>query len=64
MKPYKMNPNDQSLHPALLLLSPAERKMQLTVPMMLVRIAIQHTHYTCTDSHARYSEFRVCVRDW
>jgi hypothetical protein len=35
-----MNPNDQSLHLVLLLLSLAERKMLLTVPMTLVRIAI------------------------
>ena len=61
-KLYEMNPNDQSLHLVLLLLSLAERKMLLTVPMTLVRIAIQYL--THTDSHAYYSKFRVCVRDW
>jgi hypothetical protein len=40
----EMNPNDQSLHLVPLLLSLAERKMLLIVPMTLVRIAIQHPH--------------------
>jgi hypothetical protein len=52
---YEMNPNDQSLHLALLLLSLAERKMLLTVPMTLVCIAFQHPH---TRTHMRtISEF-------
>jgi hypothetical protein len=63
MKLYEMNPNDRSLRLVLLLLSLAERKMLLTVPMTLVRIAIQHPQ-THTDSHAYNSKSRVCVRDW
>jgi hypothetical protein len=59
---HEMSLNDQSLHLVLLLLSLAERKMLRTVPMTLVRIAIQHPH--TPDSHADYSKFRVCVRDW
>ena len=59
-KLHEMNPNDQSLHLVLLLLSLAERKMLLTAPMTLVRIAIRHPR---TDSHAYYSKFRVCLRD-
>ena len=61
-KPHGMNPNDQSLHLVLPLLSLAERKMLLTVPMTLVRIG--HPAPTHTGSHACYSKFRVCVRDW
>jgi hypothetical protein len=52
-----MNPNDQSLHPVLLLLSLAERKMLLTVPMTLVRIAIQHSHARTHMHTIRNSEF-------
>lgn len=56
-KLYETNPNDQSLHLVLPLLSLAERKMLLTVPMTLVRIAIQHPH-TQTHMHTiRNSEF-------
>jgi hypothetical protein len=52
-----MNPNDQSLHLVLLLLSLAERKMLLTVPMTLVRIDIQYPR-TRTHMHTiRNSEF-------
>jgi hypothetical protein len=40
MSPHEMNPNDQNLHPALLLRSLAELKMPLTGPTMLVRVAI------------------------
>ena len=40
LSPHEMNPNDQNRHPALLLRSLAELKMPLTVPMMLVRVAI------------------------
>lgn len=41
MNPHAMNPNDQNLHPARLLRSLAELKMPLTVPMMLVRVAMR-----------------------
>jgi hypothetical protein len=60
MNLYEMKPNDPNLHPVHLLRSPAEPKMQLTVPMTLVRVAIQHLH-TWTHIH---SKFRVRVRDW
>jgi len=44
-----MNPNGQNLCLGHLLLSLAEQKMLLTVPMTLVRVSIQHS-YASTQS--------------
>src|SRR6266850_1717752 len=47
--PFEMNPNGQNLCLGHLLLSLAEQKMLLTVPMTLVRVSIQHS-YASTQS--------------
>jgi hypothetical protein len=57
MNLHEMNPNGRNLHPALLLRSLAELKMPLTVPMMLVRVAIQHLHTWTHIPVIRNSEF-------
>jgi hypothetical protein len=57
MNPHEMNPNDQNLHPALLLRSLEELKMPLTVPMMLVRVAIWHLRTQTYIPIIRNSEF-------
>jgi hypothetical protein len=60
--PFEMNPNGQNLCLGHLLLSLAEQKMLLTVPMTLVRVSIQHLY--ASTQYLTCHGIRVRIRDW